>query len=366
MNILEISAKLNIGGAQAVAANICKYADETMRFYYVVFGDDVGEYEKDIISRGHTVIHMKSPKGNVLRYCKSLTELMKKEKIDVVHSHTMFNCGFVMFAGWLAGVPGRISHSHTINDDAKSTFFRKQYKNLMRLLMKRFGTDWCACGISAGNILYGEKWFNQHGTVIRNGIDVDRYKFDDDIRKQIRNQYSIDNKFAICHIGHYVTVKNQVFLIRMMKPLLESKPDAVLLLFGEGEDRELLKKEIENLGLEKSVFLMGNVNNISEILSAMDVFVFPSLFEGTPLALIEAQTNGISCVISDAVPEDACITENVIKLSLQDDINNWINAVLNARRNDPLDAVNQVSQNYGTIMTSMQTLYSIFEKYKKD
>lgn len=363
MKILEISAKLNVGGAQLVAANISKYADDNMRFYYIVFDRDIGEYEADIISRGNVIIRMKEPKTNIIGFFIKLIQVMKKEEFDVVHSHTMFNCGIVMLAGKIAGVPGRISHSHTISDDVNNNFLRKFYKGLMRIFIQKFGTDWLACGVEAGNSLYGNNWFLKYGTVIKNGIDVRKYRYSIECRKKIREQYHLEEKYVIGHVGHYVRVKNQTFLIKLMKLISTNYPNTVLLLFGDGPDRENLKKQIEEQRLTESVFLMGNVNNISEVLSAFDVFVFPSFYEGTPLALIEAQANGLPCVISDSIPNDACLSNNIIKLSLKSPLYIWEETLVRAKREQGIEAAKNIKKKYGTIETSMEKLYSIFRKY---
>lgn len=363
MKILEFSAKLNIGGAQAVAANIARYAEKSMEFTYVVFGDEVGEYEADVIARGNTVVHMPEPKENLWKFFWSIVALMKRERFDVVHAHTMFNCGLIMLAGKIAGVPGRISHSHTISDEAKKSALRQVYLWLMRCLICCFGTEWCACGVDAGNILYGKKWFSRYGTVIKNGIDIDKYQYSDSARSRIRQQYQVTDSYVIGHVGHYVKVKNQAFLIRLMDEVRKVKPNAVLLLLGDGPDRGMLEEQIHQRGLEQNVRLVGNVSNVSEVLSALDVFVFPSLYEGTPLALIEAQANGLTCIISDAVPDDACLTDAVKKLNLEQPESCWVSALVDAKRIDRKETAVAIKKCYGTIETSMEELYSVFRKY---
>lgn len=363
MNILEISAKLNIGGAQAVAANIARFADERFHFIYLVFGDEVGEYEAQIEAIGHKVIHIPSPTGNLGGYFRTLLEIMREEQIDVVHCHTMFNCGVAMTAAWLAGVKGRISHSHTIKDDSVKSQKRRIYNFVMRALIILFGTDYLACGVDAGQILYGKRWFSRHGRVIRNGIEIDRYRFNENTRDRLRRELGVEECFVIGHVGHYVHVKNQTFLLERMPQLLKQVPNARLLMFGDGPDRQTLQERIDKNGLADSVRLMGNADNIHELLSAFDVFAFPSLYEGTPLALIEAQANGLPCIISDAIPDDACLTDAVNKLPL-DNADAWTDSILRARRGDPDACARMLAQRYGDICDSLTELYAIFDKYR--
>lgn len=363
MNVLEISGKLNIGGAQAVAANIAKFAPEKYRFVYVVFGDDVGEYEAAVAAKGNKIVHIPSPSGALLRYFRTLVRIMREERIDVVHCHTMFNCGVAMLAAKYAGVKGRISHSHTIRDDSASTVSRNIYKWISRQLIYRFGTDYLACGVDAGNILYGEKWFSRRGRVIRNGIEIERYRYDSAMREKVRAQYGWEDSFVIGHVGHYVNVKNQRFLIERMPAIRALCPRARLVMFGDGPDRGRLQKLIDDSGAAEYSLLAGNVSNVNEILSGLDVFAFPSLYEGTPLALIEAQANGLPCVISDAIPADACLTDAVEVLPLGQ-ISLWEQRLAGARRRESEKYADVLMECYGDLRQSMRELYEIFDRYE--
>lgn len=364
MKVLEISAKLNIGGAQAVAANIAKCAPDDMEFVYIVFGDDVGEYEAEIAAKGNRIIHIPSPVYSRRKFFKNLLKIMKTEEFDAVHCHTMYSSGTVMLAAKLRGIPCRVSHSHTSKDEAKQTFTRKAYKGLMRFLIKTCGNVYLACGLDAGNELYGEEWFAAHGEIIKNGIDISKYAYSEDSAKRIRAEFDLTDSFVIGHIGHYVNVKNQAFLIQMMPDIVRLKPNAKLLMFGEGDDRAKLDALIKQLHMEDHARLMGNANNIHEVLSAFDVFAFPSLYEGTPLSLIEAQANGVPCIISDRIPNDACLTELITKLPI-DDAEIWIKSITGAQRKFNEDCNAAVREKYEDVQSSMDRLYAIFRKSKR-
>lgn len=360
--VMEICAKLNIGGAQLVAANISKYAPDGLAITYLVFGDEIGEYEPEILARGHRVVHMRSPRGNSLGYMRSLISLMRSEGFDAVHCHTMFSSGTAMLAAWLAGVPGRISHSHTAKDDAGHSLPRRLYRRMMRGLMRLFGTDYLACGEDAGSELYGKNWFRRHGRVIKNGIDTALFRYDPAVRQSVRARYGVEDSFVIGHVGHYVPVKNQSFLISLMPEILRIRPDAVLLMFGEGEDREKLRAAIDAAQLGNAARLMGNVRDVYRVLSGLDVFAFPSLFEGTPLALIEAQANGLPCVISDRIPKDACLTDLISAIPLEKP-EEWLQKICAATREPETNWSELLRQSYGTVENSMESLYRLFGQY---
>lgn len=365
MEILELVADLRIGGAQRVAANIAKYAPADYHFTYLVFDEEIGEYESEILAQGNDVIHIPSPKKGYPAYLRALREQMRAKEFDVVHCHNMYSCGLVMQLAKQVGIPGRISHSHTAKDNIlQESFPRKAYKRAMRDLIWTCSTDYLACGEDAGEELYGKQRFEKSGVVIKNGIDTAAYRFSPEFRRQIREKYGLGDRFVIGHVGHYVEVKNQIFLIRMMPELLKKRPDAILLLFGEGETRAEMQAEIDRLGLSDSVRLMGNVSNIPQVLSAFDVFAFPSVLEGTPLALLEAQANGLPCLISDTIPDDACVTDLIRKLPLSA-LDAWPEALLAAAREPDTDHTSVLTERYEDIHDSMAKLYGIFEKYHR-
>lgn len=364
MRILEVCAKLNIGGAQKVAANIGLYADPSFSFTYLVYGDDIGAYEQSLLDKGCAIVHWPEPRENPGRYFRSLTRLIRREGFDAVHCHTMFSCGIVMLAAWLAGAPGRISHSHTVLESVGGEGKRRLYHFAMRLLMRGCATDFLACGEAAGEALYGKRWFKKRGKVIPNGIDMDLFAYSDNARSKIRAQYALSDRYVIGHVGHYIDIKNQAFLINLMPRILLKRPDALLLLFGEGPDREALSSLIEEKKLSRQVRLMGNVSNVHEVLSALDVFAFPSRFEGTPLSLLEAQINGLPCVISEGVPPDACVLKSIVRLPLTGAEDRWIDAILSGRRDGSLDAAAAVRSRYADCKSAARQLTAVFNKYQ--
>ncbi len=363
IKVLEVCARLNIGGAQKVAANIGRYAPKDIQIWYLVFGSDVGEYEPPLIELGHHIVHM--PLQNNLAFFRALCKFIRQESFDVVHCHTMYSCGIFMLAARLCGVRGRICHSHTSKDEAPQALRRILYKRIMRALTRLLATDYLACGKEAGYELYGERFFRKHGRIVKNGIETHKYAFDETARKEIRASYGLSEAFVIGHVGHYVTVKNQSFLIDLLPELLRQRPNCVLLLFGDGEDRQKLQAQIERLNLQASAKLMGNADNIDRILSAFDVFVFPSLYEGTPLALIEAQANGLPCMISDQIPDDACLTDLILRHALSKP-SAWIRSILAASRPGNCgEYQRRIEQLYGSVEQSMQTLYQLFYQIAK-
>ena len=354
---------MKVGGAQRVAANIAEYAPDHFHFYYQVFGDGVGEYEPELISQGHRIVRTPSPQTSILGYIISTARLIREEQIDIVHSHNMFASGILMFLAWVLGVPGRITHSHTSKDEAFPSKLRMLYKKYMRHLIRRFSTDYIACGYDAGKELYGEDWFREKGVIIKNGIDIKAFRYNPSYAQEIRDRYHLNGKFVLGHVGHYAAVKNQSFLLELLPTILETRPKTALIMFGEGEERASLAAKITSLRLEENAVLAGNSNEIHKVLSAFDVFLFPSLFEGTPLALIEAQANSLPCIVSDTIPKDAILTDFVRQVPL-DDPSAWIREILGASRKKDCSGTTQLLKSYETVEESMQSIYRIYRKYE--
>ena len=235
--ILIIASKLTIGGAEKVCRDIALYADrEKYAFDYVVFGDAVGAYESRVEAAGCRVFHLPEPSEGYPAHLRALNRLMKENRYHAVHVHTMFNCGWAMALAKLNGVPLRIAHSHSALVDGGG-MVKKIYESVMRTLILTCSTDLVGCGVKAGQRLFGEKQFAKRGNLILNGIDVAAFAYDEEKRAAIRTQLGAGDRFILGHSGHLAAVKNQSFLLDLMPLVLEQKPDALLLMLGDGGDR---------------------------------------------------------------------------------------------------------------------------------
>lgn len=359
--VLIICAGLQFGGVERFVTNIIKFAPESeFQFDYLVF-DGLGDaFVPEIEEKGGRVISIPSPQHGYTRYVKKLGALIDENHYDVVHSHTQFNSGINLWVAKKHGVPIRIAHSHTTaHENAVS---RKQllYEKLMRKMILKNVTLRCSCGVDAGKWMYGDKPF----TVIDNGIDTELFAYNEDSRQHIREAYHIAHEaFVIGHSGTISKLKNQAFLIRLLPEIRKLKGNAELMLIGTGNEEE--KKHLIRLasetGMTEYVHLIGAVLNVNEHLSAMDVFAFPSLREGTPLALIEAQANGLPCVISDTIPQDAAVTDLVIPLSLNDEAA-WINQISGASRQYPQKYKEIISQSGYDARKAYQKLFDFYNQ----
>ena len=363
--ILIIPGALHMGGAERVAANISAYAPEgEFEFHYLVFEGYDNLYGPDIEARGGKVITVPPPAAGYSVYARTLYKLIKENGYAVVHSHTMFNSGINLAVAKLARVPVRIAHSHTTRTEREVPRSQRLYEKLMRKLIIWSATHLLSCGVEAGEWLFGGKAFSRYGQVVRNGIDTDAFSFSEENRIKIRSFYGIlETDLVIGHSGTMIPLKNQEFLIRLLPNIKERIENSRLMLLGKGEATEIerLKAIAAECGVTDSVVFCGGVMNVNECLSAMDVFAFPSLREGTPLALIEAQTNGLPCVISERIPNDAILTDLVLPLPLDDDIA-WCNAIINSNRHNPSAYASLIDEAGYSNKTAYLPIYRIYSK----
>lgn len=359
--ILQIAASLKIGGAEKVCRDIgLSLNPAEYEVHYIVFGEEVGDYEPELIEHNCKIFHWPSPSGKYHDYLRSLRDLMRANQYYAVHAHTMFNIGWVMLAARQCGVPVRVAHAHSALDSVGG-IKKRVYENAMRFLILQNATHLVACGEAAGIRLFGEKAYRQHGHLILNGIDTKLFAYNPASRDLVREKLHLVDSYVIGHVGHLAEVKNQSFLIRLMPDILKRMPNAKLLLLGEGEDRPMLEQQIRDLNLTDSVIMTGNVRNVPDYLSAMDVFAFPSLFEGMPLSIIEVQANGLSCVLSTGVPKDVYLTDLVHSLPL-DKPDAWVEAICSTQRNEPEKYADDLKTSGFDTEIVMQKFWEIYEK----
>lgn len=359
--ILQISASLGIGGLEKVTRDIGVYANHNKyEVHYVVFGEHIGEYEKELLECGCKIFHLNEPSLEYRRFLSDLKDIIAQYHYDVIHAHTMFNIGLVMMAAKQMHVPIRVSHAHSALDN-KGGMKKSIYEIIMRYLITHCSTDFIACGEKAGIRLFGKKIYTERATVILNGIDTTRFKYNNEIRERLRLQLGIEQRFVIGHVGHLASVKNQSFLIKLLPLILKDKPNAVLLLLGDGPDKNMLEELIYDQNLSNYVIMTGNVPNVNDYLNAMDVFAFPSIFEGMPLSIVEAQANGLPCVLSTGVPKDVYLTDLIHPLELTETYD-WVNTICSLERCGSEKYAEELYSAGVDVKTAMKKIYDVYER----
>lgn len=284
-------------------------------------------------------------------YMYKLYLLCKKNKYDIVHIHGNSHTVVIdLLPVWMAGCVVRMVHAHN------TTCSHVVVHKLLSIPFNLLYTHALACGQAAGRMMFG----NKHVTIVNNGVDTDLYKFNSETRDFIRSKHKWDNCRVLGHVGIFLEIKNQTFIVDVFKELYQKDNSYRLVLIGEGPMQNCIRDKVERLGLKDMVTFTGNINNVHEYLNAIDLILMPSLFEGLPLTLIEQQANGLQCVCSDTITKEADKSGNLHFISLNKSAKEWAEEVNTFIKTDERE-----QRSHNAIINIIKTGYSIKEEAKK-
>ncbi|KIL52992.1 glycosyltransferase family 1 protein [Jeotgalibacillus campisalis] len=326
LRVLHAVVNMNRGGAETFIMNLYRNVDRSkIQFDFLTCYE--GAFDEEIRQMGGNIYRIPYvTQAGHFAYIKKLNHFFHHHKhYKIVHSHMDKMSGFILKAAAEADIPVRIAHSHNTSSEGNSLI--RMYKWLAGRNIPKYATNFYACSSKAADWLFP----NQSGTpsIIKNGIESDRFEFSQEKRKMIRNSLQLkENSFVIGHIGRFNKQKNHLFLLDAFQETLKNLPDAQLLLVGTGTLKSKIEQKIKVMGLEDRVHLLGVRNDIPQLLQAMDVFAFPSLHEGLPVTLIEAQCAGVPCVISNAITEEVDLGCGLITRHAIEHPAEWSNVLL--------------------------------------
>lgn len=267
-------------------------------------------------------------------YYKKLIEFFVENKYDVVHVNTgdLIAMSLGVKAAYRAKVPVRIVHSH---NDGLNNFKHKILKLLTRKNITKCPTHYFACSRMAAEFVFPPKQA-KNADIVPNGIDLPKYCFDEKFRDELRTEYNLDDKIVLGHVGAFIEQKNHKFLIEVFNKLVKVNDNYRLVLIGEGAKREEISDLTTSLGISEYVIFIGRSNCVEKWLSAFDIYVFPSKWEGFGIALLEAQVAGLPCLISDTITKEVQLLSSTKSLSIskKDSVSNWANAVIECEKKD--------------------------------
>lgn len=342
LRVLVLDTVMDRGGAETMMMNYLRHFDrEKVTYDFLVNRDYRAAYEDEIESLGSHVYRMCPMYPQYFgRYKREFRDFLKQHpEYTVIHSNLEERSYFPLRIAAELGVPVRIAHAHNrpVGFDLKSVF-----REYFRMRLPKYVTHMFACGTEAGDWLFGKQ--NRDKVIQqRNAIDTAQYRYDPQVAAQVRQEFGVTdpNTFVLGHVGRFFPQKNHAFLIDIFAELHKQCPNSVLWLVGGGELNDELKNQIrtkvDELGLHDSVRFLGVRSDVYRLLQGMDSFILPSLYEGLPVTMIEAQSAGLPCTISDRVPRQCDVTGNVQVVGLEDAPQTWAARVLDQHRQS-LDA----------------------------
>ena len=279
---------------------------------------------------------------------KMFKQLLKERHYDVVHLN-IFQ-GLSLYYAYLAKkaeVAVRIAHSHnTALRQSKTKWLKLLLHNAGKSLWAENAMDFWACSRPAAEFMFTPKDLRKY-EFIPNGIDVEKFRFNDEVRKKVRKDLGIEGKLVIGNVGRLCYQKNQENLIEVFAKLQSERPESVLLLVGEGEMKAELQQQVEKLGIADKVLFYGVTDKVEQLLWAMDIFVFPSRFEGLGIVAVEAQAAGLPVICSDGVPNEAVVSDLVEKVDLRSGVDSWVESISHCQIDADRLAVHEQVQKSG-------------------
>lgn len=330
IRILHVIGVMHRGGAETMIMNFYRNTDRTrVQFDFVENEGMKADYDEEIRTLGGRIYRCPRYNGkNHFTYVSWWKQFLAEHGSEycAVHGHIGSTASIYLHLAKKAGLY-TIAHSHNTG--------RLSLKNLVYQIYayptRHIADFFFGCSTDAGISRYGKTVCadRKRFAVLNNAIETASFDFDPQLRQELRGRLGVEDKLVIGHVGRFEEQKNHAFLIRIFSQIRLLRPDAVLLLLGEGTLRSRIEDQIRQAGLSDCVIMAGVQQNVSAYYQAMDVFVLPSLFEGLALVAVEAQTSGLPCVISDTLSKECIVTNALVSvMRLKEDAHTWAQHIL--------------------------------------
>ena len=368
IRILHVVERMNRGGIEVWLMHILRAIDKDhFHIDFLVHSLEPGEFDQEIYGLGAKIWRCPHV-GNPLLYAKDFRQILRNNgPYDIIHSHVHHFSGLLLFLACTFGIPIRIAHSHCDSAlvDAGASYTRKMYLWFMKQLIDQYATIGLAVSEKAAKAIRNGVSSRVKWKIIPCGIDLLPFSVRND-KALLRKEWGIpDQATVIGHVGNFVLPKNHEFIVQVACEFIKLKPNSYLVLIGDGELKDTIKNQVKTLHIDEHICFLGTRQDVPRLLNMMDVFLFPSVFEGLGLAVIEAQAAGLPIVISDAVPKEVDIVPGLLQwLSLSQSPAAWAEACVQAQQDRPnisqMDACTIVSRTSLNILNNVQELQNIY------
>lgn len=369
IRVLQVLDKINHNsGVSAVVMNYYSHmSQESVQFDFLLYEATDSTWESRLTERGSRIYVTGQPSGrNMSAYRKNVEEFFANHagEYDVVHVHIP-NAAFVILnCAKKYGVTTRIIHSHNARGADGMV------KRVRNFVLNKWGicyaNRYMACSVAAGEYLFGKKACDKgQVTVLNNAIALEKYHYNAEKRKKLREALGVGDELLLGHVGRFAEQKNHMGLLTIFAKLCEQEENVKLLLLGDGERKDAVMQRAEELQIQERVIFAGVVENVNEYMSAMDVFLLPSLYEGLPVVGVEAQAAGLPCLISDRVSRETKLTERVWFLDI-DDTQAWCEGICKlqvSERNRNWDCTAQSDLDNFDITKQAMRLESLYRSF---
>ena len=354
--VLHVLRGFYNGGTEKYVMDLLRSTYKDYENILLVY-ENINHYKEELDKMNIKIIVIEPPKKiGFSKSIKKIRSVIKENDVDIVYSYTHYNSSIVMLCAFLEHVKIRITHSHRSSSEQSINPIYLMYILFNKILINIFSNVRLACGKKAGKSLFYKKF-----TIINNGVDIDKFKYDIDQRNQIRKKLNVSSDCSVIGmIGRLDINKNNIFFIKVFENYLKINSNSKLIIVGDGDQKEKLTKYVNDKKLNEKVLFLGKRDDVNKLYSAFDLFALTSIKEGLPYVLIEAQTNGLRCLVSDSVDRESNVSQKCTYLSLSDDYEKWCNEIdKNIKKRDN-NIENLISNGY-SLTDSVKEVINIYE-----
>lgn len=357
IKIVHVVSGINYGGVESVLYNYFSNISNNKLKNTIISHEKINEENGKMFKKlGFSLYEVTPKRKNLIKNFNDIYKIVQKIRPDILHVH-MTSSGYIaLLVGKICGVKVRICHSHL-------SYEKISIKNkIYNFLCNKFANVYMACSENSGEYMFGKKNVkNGKVIILKNAIEIEKFKYDNVTREKARKKLRIENKKVIGNIGRLSEQKNQIRLIEIFYELHKQDKDTFLIIIGNGENKGKIKQKIIDCNLQDSTIIINGTTKIEDYYQAMDVFVFPSLYEGLGIVLIEAQISGLPCIASTAVPRETNISNTVTYIELKEKNKIWVEQIekkLKQKRNSNMIKILNSDYNIKNEASKLENIYT--------
>lgn len=329
IRVLRIIGECKTGGTETIALNYYKNLNhEAISMDFLFYGKSLPRFNEVLEENGDKVINVIDYTQNLVQSILEIRDIVKAGNYDIVHAQLNALNFFPLLGAYLGGAKIRIAANHS-TASLKYEFKKSLIKYLIRPTAGLLATNYAACSEYAGEWCFGKKSLEKGKIkIIHNAIDLTKYEYSDEIRMKIRKENGWNDRYVIGHAGRFTEQKNHKFIVEIFAEVYKKCPNALLVFIGDGHLMDSIKEQVKSLDLIDAVQFLGVRFDVNELMQGMDLFLFPSLYEGLGNVITEAQAVGLHCVVSDTVPGEVKMTDLVDFIPLKKRAVEWAENVV--------------------------------------
>lgn len=358
--IIHFVSGVNFGGVESVILNYFSNMKNKNKYDNIIVSHEKINLDnrKLFEDLGFKFYEVTPKRISIVKNFLQINKIIKEEQPDIVHTHMTLSSYMSLFIADINGVRVRICHSHLALNDIS---FKEKIE---KYLCNYYANAYVACSVDASKYLFTKS--NQKKCyILNNAIDLNKFDLDEKVRNNVRNELNISDSFVVGNIGRFTEQKNHKKIINIFEEIVKIKENSILILIGDGALKEDIKKIVSEKGLDNKVIFLSGTNQVEKYYQAMDVFLFPSLFEGLGIVVVEAQVSGLPCIVSNKVPHAVKVTDLVEFIDLNTDDNKWANITMKYSSNTRKSQLKRLRNTNFDIRHESNKLDKIYTKLLK-